>query len=106
MAKPKIIHSGSTTLITLRGDKTKRQEPDECYINFPGGHIGVTRTSDGAYWAHFTRTRAAQAVPGVDVVGEITDARIDKENEHASARSGAPLMDPEVYHVAMRIEPA
>ncbi len=38
--------------IELLGDKTKRPEPAQHIIEFPGGAIELSRTSDGRYWAH------------------------------------------------------
>lgn len=38
--------------IELLGDKHKRPEPAQHIIEFPGGAIEVSRTSDGNYWAH------------------------------------------------------
>lgn len=38
--------------IELLGDKTVRPEPAQHIIEFPGGAVEVSRTSDGNYWAH------------------------------------------------------
>jgi hypothetical protein len=38
--------------IELLGDKTKRPEPAQHIIEFPGGAIELSRTSEGDYWAH------------------------------------------------------
>lgn len=38
--------------IELLGDKTRRPEPAQHIIEFPGGAIEVSRTTDGLYWAH------------------------------------------------------
>ena len=38
--------------IELLGDKTRRPEPAQHIIEFPGGAIEVSRTTDGDYWAH------------------------------------------------------
>lgn len=38
--------------IELLGDKTKRPEPAQHIIEFPGGAIELTRTSKEEYWAH------------------------------------------------------
>jgi len=37
---------------TLKGDKTAKAEAAQHVIEFPGGAIEVTRTTDGNYWAH------------------------------------------------------
>ncbi|MHB1265894.1 MAG: hypothetical protein ACYC1S_16015, partial [Gemmatimonadaceae bacterium] len=38
--------------IELLGDRMKRPEPAQHIIEFPGGAVEVSRTSDGSYWAH------------------------------------------------------
>src|SRR5438132_382157 len=38
--------------IELLGDKQTRPEPAQHIIEFPGGAVEVSRTSDGNYWAH------------------------------------------------------
>ena len=37
--------------ITFHGDK-RNPEPSTAVIQFPGGHVEVSRSSDGSYWAH------------------------------------------------------
>ena len=107
MARAKVVHSEDAVAIIFAGDKST-PEPSEARILFPGGDIGVTRTSDGNYWAHFDIERGRHVtpdMPGHEHRGEIVDARIDKENEHTSADSGAPLMDQHIEHVAILIRP-
>jgi len=36
----------------IKGDKKTKAEPIHHTIIFPGGHIGVVRTTDDNYWAH------------------------------------------------------
>lgn len=38
--------------LELFGEKTKKTEAAQHIIEFPGGAIEVSRTSDGNYWAH------------------------------------------------------
>lgn len=65
----------------LRGDKTLKTEAATHIIEFPGGAIELTRTSDGNYWAHVIVNRDF-AMPG-DVeglegaYGEIASCRMD-----------------------------
>ena len=66
--------------IELLGDKTKRPEPAEHIIEFPGGAIEVSRTSTGDYWAHIIVNRgfADRDQDGMHAArGEVVDARID-----------------------------
>jgi len=44
--------------VELLGDKQKKIEPAQHIIEFPGGAIEVSRTSDGNYWAHITINQA------------------------------------------------
>ena len=107
MARAKIVHSENAVAVIFKGDK-RSPEPSEARILFPGGHISVTRTRDGNYWAHFGIERGRHVTPdtpGQEPCGEILKARIDKDNEHASADSGAPLMNQHIEHVAILIRP-
>ena len=67
--------------IELLGDRTKRPEPAAHIIEFPGGAIELSRTSDGNYWAHIIVNRDF-ALPGEvegleGAFGEIIGSRID-----------------------------
>jgi len=69
--------------IELLGDKTRRPEPADHIIEFPGGAIELSRTSDGNYWAHIIVNRDF-ALPGEiegmeGAYGEIVGSRIDYE---------------------------
>lgn len=69
--------------IELLGDKTKRPEPAAHIIEFPGGAIELSRTTDGNYWAHIIVNRDF-ALPGEiegmeGAYGEIVGSRIDYE---------------------------
>lgn len=68
--------------ITLLGDKTKRPEAAQHVIEFPGGAIEVSRTSDGNYWVHILVNRG-QVIDDVEgrqsAVGQVIDSRIGRE---------------------------
>jgi len=69
--------------IELFGDKTRKAEPATHIIEFPGGAIELSRTSDGNYWAHIIVNRDF-ALPGEiegleGAYGEIVGSRIDYE---------------------------
>lgn len=68
--------------ITLLGDKTKRPEAAQHVIEFPGGAIEVSRTSDGNYWAHIHVNRG-QVIDDVEgrqsAAGQVIDSRIGRE---------------------------
>lgn len=66
--------------IDLLGDKTKRPEPAQHIITFPGGAIELSRTSDGFYWAHILVNRgwATDDTPGFhERIGEVVGSRLD-----------------------------
>jgi hypothetical protein len=49
-------------LIRLLGDKRK-PESAQHIIEFPGGAIELSRTSEGHYWAHIIINRSGEALP-------------------------------------------
>jgi len=69
--------------INLLGDKTKRPEPATHIIEFPGGAIELSRTTDGNYWAHIIVNRDFALPDDIDgmegAYGEIVGSRIDYE---------------------------
>ncbi|MEJ1438492.1 MAG: hypothetical protein RPU61_14485 [Candidatus Sedimenticola sp. (ex Thyasira tokunagai)] len=70
MAKAKVVHSDDACTLIFRGDK-RSPEPSTGVIKFPGGHVEVSRASDGKYWAH----------THIDKTAEIVDSRIDYRYE-------------------------
>lgn len=78
-------------MVRFNGDP-RRPEPSTAVIKFPGGHVEVSRCSDGTYWAH------------VDVVASanVVDSRIDYE--HGAEQSVRDMPDPElVRKLAIRV---
>jgi hypothetical protein len=69
--------------IDLLGDKTKKREKGQHIIEFPGGAIEVSRTSDGQYWAHIiiNRVWADKDQKGMNAkLGEIAGSIIMSDN--------------------------
>lgn len=69
--------------IALLGDKTRKPESSVHIIEFPGGAIELSRTSEGNYWAHIIVNRqfADNDFDGMHrAFGEIVAARIDTDN--------------------------
>lgn len=67
--------------ITLLGDKTKRPEPAQHVIEFPGGAVEVSRCSDGSYWAHIIVNSADimdDCEGRVSAFGKVMGSRIDR----------------------------
>lgn len=88
---------------TLRGDKTIRNEPAQHIIEFPGGAIEVTRTTDGDYWAHVIVNRHPPFEDGgtrESARGEIVGSRIDAPGGIIDV----PLTD-SLEQIAIRIRP-
>lgn len=100
MAKAKVTHSDDAVQITFNGDK-RNPEPSTGVIKFPGGHIEVSRCSDGTYWAHISTVSGANIIEGridragrVQAVGDLDDA--DAIN-HLAIRvaNNVPHFDPD-----------
>lgn len=93
--------------ITLLGDKTKRPEPAQHIIEFPGGAIELSRCEDGNYWAHIivNRDRAIDGCEGLQACrAEIVGSRIDYE--WPANPNVVPVPDAEhVQQVAILIRP-
>jgi len=71
MARMKnIVHSEDACTMIFEGD-TRTPEPSTGIIKFPGGHVEVSRTSDGQYWAHIA----------VDHPQNIISSRIDYDRD-------------------------
>jgi len=90
MARANVVHSTDAVQINFYGDKA-HPEPSTGVIKFPGGHVEVSRCSDGTYWAHVA------VVEGVNIV----DGRIDRAGR---VQAAADLEDADqVNHIAIRI---
>lgn len=87
--------------ITLLGDKYKKPEPAQHVIEFPGGAVEVSRTSDGKYWAHIIVNRdfAIDDCKGYrSAIGEIVGTRIDDDSGVRSIPGG------DIHQVAILIK--
>ena len=95
---------GPAKVIVLRGDP-RHPEPAEHIIEFPGGSIAVTRTTDGEYWAHVAvnRGQVIEESHGRDGArAAVVDARVDYVAEADRPIGTIPEMD-QIYHLAVRI---
>lgn len=66
--------------VELRGDKTKKPESAQHIIEFPGGAIELSRTSDNEYWAHIIVNRGwggGDSDGLTSARGEVVGSRID-----------------------------
>jgi hypothetical protein len=79
MARAQVTHSQDAVQITFGGDR-RRPEPSTAVIKFPGGHVEISRCSDGTYWAHLEVVASAN----------IADSRIEYEHGAPRAVKGMP----------------
>lgn len=94
MARHKIVHSDDACCVLIEGDK-RRPEPSTAVIKFPGGHIEVSRCSDGSYWVHLA----------VVDHKNIVDSRVDYA--HGGQRSVRDLPEADLVNkVALRVSNA
>jgi hypothetical protein len=90
MAKAKVVNSTDGVTVIFNGDK-RYPEPTTGVIKFPGGHVEVSRCSDGTYWAHIAVTDGSDIVAG----------RIDRSDRVDAVES---MDSPEsINHIAIRI---
>ena len=82
MARAHVIHSTDAVQITFDGDRL-RPEPSCGVIKFPGGHVEVSRCSDGTYWAHVAVVDGRNVIEGridradrVQAVEDMPDAAL------------------------------
>lgn len=81
---------------------TKQAEPGEHRIHFPGGYIGVTRTTDNEYWAHIGINREFDG-DDEKAPGRLSKARIDVSDHPSNTSDLGSLDNPNVEHLAIRI---
>lgn len=93
---------GDVFVIHVRGDKAKQLEPSDHRIHFPGGYIGVTRTTDGEYWAHIGIHREFDG-DDEKVPGRLVNARIDIDGKNSSDSNLGDLGHERLEHLAIRI---
>ena len=90
MARANVTHSQDAVQITFNGDR-RNPEPATGVIKFPGGHVEVSRCSDGTYWAHVAMVSGANVVEGrIDREGRVDAVEAMEEAE-------------KVTHIAVRI---
>lgn len=103
MARFKVHHSDDACCIDIRGD-VRNPEPSTAVVKFPGGHVEVSRHSDGSYWVHVARN--AQQQSDDDVLGAIVESRIDYTHE-AYVRHGGDIppmpAHEDIQHIAVRM---
>lgn len=103
----KIRSMGEKVLgVDLEGNPRK-PEPEEFRIAFPGGDVGVVRTTDNQYWVHVrvNHPKHGGFVPGEDRAASIVDARLDSVNKSTHQMDLGDFRDSGLYHLAVRVAP-
>ena len=98
-----IVHSDDSCMLVFKGNP-KTPEPSTGVIKFPGGHIEVTRTSSGTYWAHIAINREDDGYEEGVIEGFAVASRVAYKYE-ASQRHGIkdiPEVD-QVTQIAIEI---
>lgn len=90
--------------VILEGNPQK-PEPIHFRVVLPFGDVDITRCSDDSYWVHI-RTNTEDDCIAVDTrkPGKFIDARIDLANEHAEASRAVAFNNPNMNHLAVRID--
>jgi hypothetical protein len=90
--------------VILEGNPAK-PEPIHFRVVLPFGDVDIVRCTDNSYWVH-VRTNTVEDTIAVDTrkVGKFVDARIDLTNEHADNSRAIQFQDPNMNHLAVRID--
>lgn len=88
-------------VITLHGNPRKPESATHI-IEFPGGSIEVSRTTDGEYWAHIAVNRG-QKIDDCEgfhgTLAQVVDARLDRTIGHTESLPDCQT----IQHIAIRI---
>lgn len=97
MARAKVVHSDDAVQVVFRGDP-RNPEPGTAVVSFPGGHIEVSRCSDGSYYAHLQVTDP----------GNVIDSRVDYTYAAALQLGTIPAFPhaDQVTHIALKVRAA
>ena len=93
--------------IVLKGNP-KKPESAEHIIIFPGGSIGVCRTTNNEYWAHievYHQSQEPELTDGIreSMHGEVIDSRIDYVYPNDPNIVTMQNMA-DIHHIAIRIK--
>jgi len=104
MAQAKLTKGGSDAFVThIKGDKLTQAEAATYLTKFPGGHVEISRCTNGDYWIHVHVNRSEFDGEGA---GRIKDARLDLLGKHAGEANVGDFNSPNLYHLAVRVEKA
>lgn len=104
MAQAKLTKGGSDVFVThIKGDKHTQAEAATYLTKFPGGHVEVSRCTNGDYWVHVAVNKNETEGEGA---GRIVDARLGLLGKHAGETNVGDFNSPHLYHLAVRVERA
>lgn len=105
-ANKKYAKGGSDAyVIHVYGDKTTQLEPTEHRIHFPGGYIGVTRTTKNEYWVHIGVHTSFDGCEE-NLPGRLVDARIDLLDKPTHEADLGDLNNSNLEHLAILVKVA
>ena len=95
-----VSRNGEWTVLTISGNKERPEAAHAGMIEFPGGNVNVTRTTDGNYWVHIcvNRPGGGFVIPG-ETPTAIIDGRLDLIGD------GVKTIKPNADHLAFLIKP-
>jgi hypothetical protein len=90
----------------LHGDPAVKLEKPYTIVNFPGGHVEISRTSANLYWVHIAvhREGGPGDVPG-STVGRVVDARVDAQGRYLEKVTMDEIAAADFEHIALLVEP-
>ena len=98
------VYGKAPKRIVLKGNP-EHPESAEHIIVFPGGSIGVCRTTNNEYWAHIEIFYGKAGTGGMreSVTGSIVDVRIDTING-PDVQLEKQLEEADISHLAVRVK--
>jgi hypothetical protein len=84
--------------VELFGDP-KRPEPLTFLVKLPTAEVEISRTTDGRYWVHITKT--VNEENHSIRTSKFDDVRMDSTTEHTSKINLGDFKDPNIYHLAV-----
>lgn len=99
----KVTGNNTCQRLYMRGDKHRETEPEEFYLHFPGGTLGITRCSNGDYWAHINVFDDKIDFSKREMKAMVSDARIDCHSIPVTEMNIGDLIQPDCYHIAVKL---
>ena len=103
----KQTRNGEWTVLHMEGNPKRPEAAHGGMIEFPGGNVNVTRTTNGDYWVHILLNKEGRGlfIPEATIEGMVIDARVDSINPVKHLKDVGHLNDPDTDHFAVLIKP-